>query len=274
MNKKLSDAQIKFIQESIATTSIAEIARQLNCSVKTVERYKKKIAENTISVSDKQNKDGEFDRVFWVKDIVNSARGRRLKSILNKEEWLMFCEEWASYHEQLEDLNHTEENSIEQIILLKLRIDKNQFDYSKAINLRDVLMQESGVRDIKDLDLTDPNQASVYEKVFAASMRMTDLNKEYKDLLEKSTKISESLNITRKQREEKGKVGADTFFSLCKKFDSKKTRNQEGRMAELLKISMDTKTNQLRNAVEFMDGEVAPQLLDIDTVKEMNAKNE
>ena len=45
-------------------------------------------------------------------------------------------------------------------------------------------------------------------------------------------------------------------------------------MAELLKISMDTKTNQLRNAVEFMDGEVAPQLLDIDTVKEMNAKNE
>jgi hypothetical protein len=45
-------------------------------------------------------------------------------------------------------------------------------------------------------------------------------------------------------------------------------------MAELLKISMDSKTNQLRNAIEFMDGEMAPQLLDSDTVKEMRLKNE
>jgi hypothetical protein len=274
MNKKLSQSQIKFIKDNLNQVSVAEIARQLNCSYKTVDRYKKKILNEDFNLTEEKPEILEVDRNHWIQDIVNSARGRRLKNILNKDEWSTFCDEWASYHEQLEDLNHTEENSIEQIILLKLRIDKNQYDYSKAINLRDSLMQESGARDIKELDLTDPSQAAVYEKVFAASLRMTDLNKEYKDLLEKSTKLSESLNITRKQREEKGKVGADTFFSLCKKFDSKKTRNQEGRMAELLKISMDSKTNQLRNAIEFMDGEMAPQLLDSDTVKEMRLKNE
>jgi hypothetical protein len=135
-------------------------------------------------------------------------------------------------------------------------------------------MRESGVRDIKDLDLTNPNEAQVYEKVFAAGLRLSDLNKEYKELLEKSTKISESLNITRRQREEKGKVGADTLFSLFKKFDSKKTRSQEGRMAELMKMSMHKKTEELRNAVEFMDGEIAPQLLDIQTVNGSGENNE
>jgi len=274
MNKKISSSQIKFIEENIDKMSIVEIARHLGCSTKTIDRYKSKIFPKENGDKEKNNSFENLDREYWIKDIANSSRGRRLKNILNKDEWISFCDEWASYHGQLEDLNHTEENSIEQIILLKLRIDKNQYDYSKSINLRDSLMQESGVRDIKDLDLTDPNQAATYEKVFAASLRMTDLNKEYKELLEKSTKISESLNITRKQREEKGKVGADTFFSLCKKFDSKKTRNQEGRMAELLKISMENKTSKLRNAVEFMDGEVAPQLLDMETVKEMRLKND
>jgi hypothetical protein len=254
---------------------MAEISRRLDCSVKTIERYKKKIKQNDPSLSEEEPKiETEKDVSFWTKDLVNSARGRRIKGMLSKEEWESFCEDWAGYHIQLEDLNHTEENNIEQIIMLKLRIDKNQADYSKCLQLRDTLMRESGVRDIKDLDLSNPTEAQTYEKVFAASLRLTDLNKEYKELLEKSTKISESLNITRKQREERGKIGADTFFALCKKFDSKKTKTQEGRMAELMKISMNKKTDELRNGVTFMDGEIAPQLLDSNTIKMMENNNE
>jgi hypothetical protein len=253
---------------------LAEISRRLDCSVKTVERYKKKLENNTYQPSSAGMSEDEKDASFWLHELNNSARGRRIKSILTKDEWSSFCEDWIGFHKQLEDLNHTEQNNIEQIIMLKLRIDKNQADYSSNVNLRDTLMRESGIRDIKDLDLTDPQQAQIYEKIFAAGLRLTDLNKEYKELLEKSTKISESLNITRKQREEKGKIGADTFFALCKKFDSKRTRNQEGRMAELMKLSMHKKTSDLRNAVEFMDGETAPQLLDATTVIKMEETNE
>lgn len=275
MNKKLSSADIKFIMDNLEKMSMAEISRRLDCSVKTIERYKKKILDNDESIFEDEFKvETEKDVSFWVKDLINSARGKRIKGILSKEEWDSFCEDWAGYHIQLEDLNHTEENNIEQIIMLKLRIDKNQSDYSKALQLRDTLMKESGARDIKDLDLSNPNEAQVYEKIFAASLRLTDLNKEYKELLEKSTKISESLNITRKQREERGKIGADTFFALCKKFDSKKTKTQEGRMAELMKLSMHKKTDELRNGVVFMDGEVAPQLLDSTTINRMESNNE
>jgi hypothetical protein len=275
VNKKLSSIDIQFIKENLDKLSLAEIARRLECSPKTIERYKKKLsAPDAVIEGGKVEYQTEKDLNFWANDLMNSARGRRIKGILTKEEWESFCEDWAGYHIQLDDLNHTEENNIEQIIMLKLRIDKNQSDYSKSVRLRDDLMKESGIRDLKDLDLTDPKQAGIYEKVFAAGLRLTDLNKEYKELLEKSTKISESLNITRKQREEKGKIGADTFFALCKKFDSKKTRNQEGRMADLMRISMTTKKTELRNGIEFMDGEISPQLLDAETLRLMDKTNE
>jgi len=274
MNKKLSKADIQFIKENLDKLSLAEISRRLNCSVKTIERYKKKLLDNSLVYQESAVNVDEKNADFWVKELINSARGRRIKGLLTKGEWESFCQDWAGYHTQLEDLNHTEENNIEQIIMLKLRIDKNQYDYSKNLELRDSLMIENNVRDIKDLDLTDPKEAQIYEKVFSAGLRLTDLNKEYKELLEKSTKISESLNITRKQREEKGKIGADTFFALCKKFDSRKTRTQEGRMAELMKISMNKKSSELRNGIQFMDGEVAPQLLDAETIRSMDNSNE
>jgi hypothetical protein len=37
---------------------------------------------------------------------------------------------------------------------------------------------------------------------------------------------------------------------------------------------MHKKTEELRNAVEFMDGEIAPQLLDIQTVNGSGENNE
>ena len=40
-------------------------------------------------------------------------------------------------------------------------------------------------------------------------------------------------------------------------------------MAELLKISAESNANNLRDAIEYMDGEIAPQLLDSDTVEKM-----
>ena len=45
-------------------------------------------------------------------------------------------------------------------------------------------------------------------------------------------------------------------------------------MAELMRISMNKKTDDLRNGVSFMDGEIAPQLLDSDTIRMMEQTNE
>jgi hypothetical protein len=37
-------------------------------------------------------------------------------------------------------------------------------------------------------------------------------------------------------------------------------------MSELLRISMEKIKDEMRNALEFMDGELAPQLMDSETI--------
>ena len=272
MAKRLTNLDKDFINENYQTMTDAKIAEVLNCSVRTIERYRQKNGyfKTEAKQTEKVEQSNYSDEANYFKSkLVSTSRGRRVKDLISKDEWSLFVDEWVNYHVQLEDLTFTEENTVEQIIILKLRMDRNQKEYKDCSLVRDSLLDEANVSDIKDLDLKDPVQAEYYEKIYTASIRMTDFNKEYKELLDKSTKLQETLNATRKQREDSGRVGADTFFSLCKKFEQKSYREKESRMAELLKISAESNANNLRDAIEYMDGEIAPQLLDSDTVEKM-----
>ena len=277
MAKKLTKTDHKYIRENYLRKTDSEIANVLGCTVRTIERSRKKMGlmkrglKESIDIdesSPSNASDTDLER-YYKSSLMSSVRGKRLRRELGNEDWETLVYEWVAYHMQLDDLTHTEENTIEHIIVLKLRMDKNQKDYQSSMLLRDSLMEETGIRDLKDLDLQDPEEAAVYEKIYSASVRMTDLNKEYKELLDKITKMSESLNVTRRQREEKGKVGAETFFMLCKEFESRAVRRKEGRKAELLRLATENNETKLRESVQYMDGEIAPQLLDLETIRLM-----
>lgn len=274
MAKKLTKIDHKYIRENYLRKTDGEIADVLGCTVRTIERSRKKMGLMKRGVKadpnlDEDNpSDTDLER-YYKSSFMSSVRGKRLRRELGDEDWETLVYEWVAYHMQLDDLTHTEENTIEHIIILKLRMDKNQKDYQSSVLLRDSLMDESSIRDLKDLDLQDPEESAVYEKIYSASVRMTDLNKEYKELLDKITRMSESLNVTRRQREEKGKVGAETFFMLCKEFENRAVRQKEGRKAELLRMAAENNEKKLRESVQYMDGEIAPQLLDLKTIELM-----
>ena len=279
MAKRLNKSDKDFISENYIKMTDKEISEVLNCSTRTVERFR-----SSVGLSKRSSPNKEIDRDFdvsqddqneeyWERKLTNSNRGRRLRERVSNSEWPIVKDEWVAYHMQLEDITHTEENTIEQIIILKLRMDRNQKEYKESAELKAAVLEEAMVSDIKDLDLTDPEQAALYEKCYGAGIKMSDLNKEYKDLLDKATKLQEVLNVTRKQREERGKVGADTFFALCKVFENQNEREKAGRMAELLRISTEKNMEKLRGAVEYMDGEIAPQLLDKETIEKMKDNN-
>ena len=276
MSKRLNDSDKDFIIENYTKMTDKEIASILNCSTRTIERFRsssglsKRSPTHSTVDRDFEIPTDDQNEAYWERKLTNSTRGRRLREKVSSNEWPVVKDEWVAYHMQLEDLTHTEENTIEQIIILKLRMDRNQKEYKESAELKAEIIQDAQVSDIKDLDLTDPDQAALYEKAYGAGIKMSDLNKEYKELLDKATKLQEVLNVTRKQREERGKVGADTFFALCKVFENKNEREKAGRMAELLKISTEKNMEKLREAVEYMDGEIAPQLLDKNTIDKMD----
>jgi len=272
MAKKLTKTDHKYIRENYLRKTDSEIADVLGCTVRTIERSRKKMGlmkrgvKANLNLDEDNPNDTDLER-YYKNSLMSSVRGKRLRRELGDEDWETLVYEWVAYHMQLDDLTHTEENTIEHIIILKLRMDKNQKDYQSSVLLRDSLMDESGIRDLKDLDLQDPEESAIYEKIYSASVRMIDLNKEYKELLDKITKMSESLNVTRRQREERGKVGAETFFMLCKEFENRSVRQKEGRKAELLRMAAENNEKKMRQSVKYMDGEIAPQLLDTETIE-------
>jgi hypothetical protein len=279
MTKRITPHDKDFILNNYLSMTDKEMSNVLHCSVKTIERHRaslglSKRSSKTTKMELNSTLKEDDPREFFRKEFLLSVRGRRMQQQVSPQDWPVVVSEWCEYHMQLDDLTYTEENTIEQIITLKLRMDRNQKEYRDSSMVRDILTKENNISDIKDLDLTDPDEAALYEKIYSASLKMMDLNKEYKDLLDKATKLQEALNVTRKQREEKGMVGANTFFDLCKSFELKKNRDQTNRMTELFKVATEKNMEKLREGIEFMDGEIAPQLLDAETIRLMEKEKE
>lgn len=291
-NKRLSDLDKEYIAAHCEHKTDAEIAKHLGCSTRTVARVRSslhitkpggKYKENEVSKSAESVEEAvrkpmdlsESELIsYYIKQFKMSSRGKRLKNLMSEDEYDVFIEQWVGFHLQLEDITHAEQNTIEQIILLKLRLDHNQKQYRTQVSLQEKLLEEAGVTSIDDLDMSDPDQFSLAERINMCGVQALNLNKDYKETLDRLDKLNQSLNVTRKQREEKGRVGGDTFFSKCQEFTKRSNREKEGRMAELLKMATYKNMNKLRQGIRYMDGEVAPQLLDEETVKMMEEQNQ
>jgi hypothetical protein len=133
MAKKLTKTDHKYIRENYLRKTDSEIANVLGCTVRTIERSRKKMGlmkrglKESIDIdesSPSNASDTDLER-YYKSSLMSSVRGKRLRRAIGNEDWETLVYEWVAYHMQLDDLTHTEENTIEHIIVLKLRMDKN-----------------------------------------------------------------------------------------------------------------------------------------------------
>lgn len=233
----------------------------------------KKLKETTINKEKEANEESTPEELqdlgpddpsrYWILKFIKSPKGNKIKSILNREDWKFFLQEWGSYHNQLQDLTHAEENVIESLIFLKIRGMANQSSVSALLRDKEML----GDIPTSQLDFTSEDDQQYLHKMTTIDAKIQDLNKEYKDLLDKQNILMRSLNVSREQREAKGKITRDTFFSLCEAFKKSSIRKDEDRNTRIVKEAIDKNMDKLRYGIVFDDGTVAPQLLDDITVE-------
>ena len=138
MAKKLTKTDHKYIRENYLRKTDSEIADVLGCTVRTIERSRKKMGlmkrgvKANLNLDEDNPNDTDLER-YYKNSLMSSVRGKRLRRELGDEDWETLVYEWVAYHMQLDDLTHTEENTIEHIIILKLRMDKNQKDYQSSV---------------------------------------------------------------------------------------------------------------------------------------------
>lgn len=289
---KLNGGEVQFIKDNYLRMTDQQIADSFNppCSAKTVEKKRYELNLTKYGLKEDDTKTLLRTNETEVKTTLNqgqmsnselydfhrakfmaSTRFKRISKLVTADELEIFCDDWANYHLLLDDINFAEENDIEQWIIVKLRMDECQRQYNQQLKLVEDLLERAGVVDMGDL-ANDPENFEMFSKIGIAKTQALAMNKELRELGERLDALTKSLNVTRSQREAKGKIGGDTFFTKCQEFTKKSYRDKEGRNAELLRKATEINMDKLRQGIRFADGAVEPQLLDDKTVEQMEVQ--
>lgn len=279
----LSKVQQQQLQDLVISGATdAEIAEQLKCSVDTIIRWRKKfhlkkgpagklkevnISNNNSPINSMEVSDNE-KKEYWIRYFKTTIRYKDIKDRFTERDVDFFCDRWAEYRLQLEDTTPAEESAIELLITYEIRIRSNQRAFKEACENEDKLRQQLEGRGDQELDLENEADRFLFELVMSNNRHKESINKDLKDLADRYDKILESLNATRRQREERQKVGADTFLTLVRQFNDRDRRKNAGLYNERMKIATETKLQEVKQPHTFMDGNIEPVILDGSDFKE------
>jgi hypothetical protein len=256
--------------------SDSEIAKQLAISVATVRKIRTTqlgIEKNTSGrvlsspnftsgLKDAKLGDYESDvdkRAALYDAFRASFRYQQVLQKYNQVSVENFINKWIDYQIQLPDMNVAEEDMLESMIDLKFRMDDNQKSVKNMRDQQNTILVE--IKKNEPLDVLDPNHRALLEMSQSIEEKLTLINKDYKELIDKLNTIQKSLNMSREQREDQQKVGGDTFLKLIKELNDRETRQKIGDRGELLKLATANKVDKMKRPITFDDGTRDPILM-------------
>lgn len=220
----------------------------------------KKAAINDNSIN-KANLTDEEKVAAWRRYFMKQPRYTRLKTQMSLEDLEYYTHKWAEYHLQFEDIKPTEEDTLDTMITLQMRMDDNRRDYKAAQQQELELREKLGNRDIQELDLEKEEDRWIYEFSMAISRQKADINKDYQMLHARYESAQKAMSATREQREAKQQIGADTFLSLVRQFKEEGVRREAGLYNERFRLAVDKKKEEFSKAHAFDDTTIEPVLM-------------
>lgn len=200
---------------------------------------------------------------YWINQLrSNAPLYNRIKGLFVDSDLAYFEHKWAEYHLALEDMSAAEEDMLENAVIFKLRIDKNQQALREIQVMEQDLRRRLGGRPLQELDLDDPDDRALFMAIQQNNTAIIDINKDLKELSVNFQNIQKHLNVSREQREQKRNIGADTFLSLIKKFNDRDIRESIGKYNERMRIATEKKLREFKKSYEFLDGTTEPIILD------------
>lgn len=282
-NRRLSAQEKEYIKKSVLQDRRTDqfIAAELNRDIETVRKYRLSCGirktgagklivdkDNVREVSIGKSRLSDDEKISaWIHSLSYSSRYRKLKEVLNHKDMDYFAEQWALYHLQLEDMTISEENSLEQMILLQVRMNDNHKQRRELQKIEEKLTKQFADK-LQNLDLTNGEDRALHEMLMSNNRQLSELNKELKELTDKYTSYQKNLNTTREQREKTMNVGGQTLLTLLKSLQSEEFRSHANKYSELVKIAVDKQEVEFTKSHMFLDGVSEPILLDGAKIKD------
>lgn len=254
MTKKrgqLSLIEQKYIRDNFKTSSVDEIAMYLNRSVAPIERF---IEDNHLLAGD-----DDFD------DDTNYLRHKLHKKTFWAEITKQFDEDsgeleyfestWINLIKQFrEDVLPAEELQIKQFITIDILINRSMKERKRHIADTERIQKMVDDEYAKQPEDRDNSYLTNLETQLSfARNSITSYTNEYTKLLAEQQKISKDLKATREQRIKRIEDGKSSWTGLLRMLEDEKIREAEGRQMEIMRMSVNRYTEELKELHIYQD---------------------
>jgi len=254
---RFSKDEISFIKENRDSISPEDIAVKLGREPNSIRTYL------GLGVGDSPS------------SVSEGARWEEIRQHFSAKEREFFREEYDRFQSQSEDeFLPAEESQLFQALTLGILVNRN---LAKQKAIEDDINRIAGYRKkLEDKVLKADRELTENEMTLIRDYRddikglKIDLNNvinQYTEFSKEKGSILKQLKMTRDQRVKELESGKETFVGLMRSFNKKEVREKEGRLMELLRLSVIKDIERLGKFDEYPDGSEGQPLLSIETVK-------
>lgn len=197
---------------------------------------------------------------------------RKIATAFTDEDAAYFLEQWQRWEKQLVDMTPAEEDMLEKLLMVDLRLLNIQRSIKSA---QEVVTQLREKLNGRELDVEDDLDLQIHSTIMSTNQYELELNKQMTMMVKEYKDIQEKLNTTRQQREQNSRVGAETFLELIAKLHTDEFRKRVGEQNELMKRAVRRKREQFQMGHKYVDGQIDLPLLDgahIKKIRDAEAK--
>jgi hypothetical protein len=257
----LSTEEMNYIRQNCFDLSIDEIAEKLKRTVGPVRRFIERENLKARDLTTHEHLLGTLKSRYYYKELLRQ---------LDEDEMLFFEQQWVDYFHQFnEDVIHTEEMQIIEVIRTEILLNRNMKNKKQANedikNLRDLIDQE---RD-QPPETQDTQALSVYLTQLGSLMgSQSSYVREYTDLLQKKQQHMKDLKGTREQRKRIADDAKTNFTLWLRETESPEFKRMVGSEIAVQAIAADKVRKKLSEYHRFEDGEYDQPLFNSENIIE------
>ena len=263
---KLALEEMKFIRENCHDMPLEEIAARINRTVDPVKRF--------IALENLKSRDLTDDE-----HLLSTLRTRHyyveLQKQLTESELEFFEHQWIDYYKQFgEDVTHTEEMQIIEVIRTEILINRSMED--RQTILREIARTESLI----DAEMSKSDENRNVEMIGVWGQQLGSLIgskgsyiNEHEKLLTKKERYLKDLKGTREQRKKIAEDSKTSFPLWLRALDTPEMKEREGFDLAMQALAADKERLRLAQYHEYEDGQVDQPLFNSQTAIEENGES-
>ena len=258
---KLSKKEMEFIRQNCFSLPLEQIAEVLNRTVAPVQKFVDKQNLKMRNMTDNEHLLVQLrDRYYY----------KELQKQFTDAELIFFEHQHIDYFRQFsEDVTHTEEMEILEVIRTEVLINRGMEDRQEVIQNIDRLNRMIDTEMEKPMAMQDTVAlASFQTQLGAAISSKSAYINEHEKLLTKKERLLKDLKGTREQRKRNADDAKTNFTSWLRQLEDDKVRKDESFDMEVHRVAADKATDRLSEYHAFEDGVVDQPLLNSDTFLE------